>query len=358
MGSVNATGPILIGQVNGPTRVLVLTLHRDGSQYENTSSVIQWPLAGLTQYYPFDSYRLDVSVQDNSLSFSNGTIGAYAHLTIVTSKFCGDNVQTLESTWHLGPQNSTAQSSSPKPVHDEGTVVITKNDQWGLVIMLPIWVALALAGLAFALDLSRLSDRLAILMALFIFAPVYHFTILGQSPPSPIYNLPEAQTTFLMVAILFEAIASVTAGRTFSVIRQVFFDGIAIVGAEVIYVILSGQVFLLGPSPSVVYQSYEVGIGVYFISAVLPLISRSAIAIYTPQRSFFLRVLFLFVPFWAGTVVLLLGFFLFAIVPTTGISWIIGGALILGLYSLLRRSRRIQRIITARGDENQRIGIW
>src|SRR5437867_1529078 len=115
----------------------------------------------------------------------------------------------------------------------------------GWLVMLPIWIALIYVGAMFILEPDKLTDRLSILMALFVFAPVYLFTIIGQSPPSPIYNLSETQLVFLIITILVGGMATLANSRTSSPVWWLRFDGVALIFSEVAYIALTFRFFLL-----------------------------------------------------------------------------------------------------------------
>jgi len=264
---------------------------------------------------------MELSVQDNSIMFPNGTVGMYAELTGVTPRFCGDGAQTLATTWYFqSPTGQVTRSTIPTPAHDQATIVIIKNEQWGWLVMLPIWIALIFVGAMFILESEKLTDRLTILMALFVFAPVYLFTIISQSPPSPIYNLSETQLVFLIITILVGGLATLANTRTSSFIWRVGFDGAALVFSELAYIALTFRLFLLAPVSSWVFYSYQIALSSYAGTAAIALAWRLQLSLQESRRMFFFRLLLNDVAVTAGLLILGWGVVIMLFSPTTGFS--------------------------------------
>lgn len=351
MNSPNATDSVLIGEIDNPgIRSYVLHLFPSGGSYENRTGEIDWELTGTPQNYPFDSYSIQMTVQDNSITFANGTTGAYSRISSADATFCGDNAQGLSSTWHITNfQGTVSQVGVPRPPHDQLTVTIARNEQAGLLIMLPLWLSLAFVGGLFVLEPRKLSQRLSVLMALFVFAPIYLFTIINQSQTPPAYNLVDTLVVFILITIAVEGIGSLVGSQSSSTKTRFYLDGGAVVVSEATYIALTFDTFLALPAPSFwVWVSYFVGISAYAIAGIAPLVWRLG-----TTREFGLRldrllleILLKQVPFWVGSFLALLGAFLLAFAPQTGATWLIVGIVILVATRIVRSLKPIKRILT------------
>jgi len=345
MTSQDGLGQVIVGQVISPTEVATLHLKGTGSQYENVSSILGWALQGRTQDYPFDSYSMGLSVH-TAIMFPNGTVGVYAELSNVTPRFCGDNAQTLGTTWYFqSPTGQVTQSTFPMPTHDQATIVIVKNEQWGWLVMLPIWIALIFVGAMFILESDKPTDRLTMLMALFVFAPVYLFTIIGQSPPSPIYNLSETQLIFLIITILVGGLSTLANTRTSSPVSRVRSDSVAVIFSEVAYFALTFRLFLLAPAPSWVIYSYLIALSSYAATGIIALVWRFHAFSQESWRKFFLRMLLNSVGRPLGLMAFCSGVLIMLFSPITGFPWVAAGLLILTLVHLVKSIKRVKRAL-------------
>jgi hypothetical protein len=332
----NSSSPTIVAQVNGPTQVFVMHLTSTGGlvnnqmQYSNQSNVIEWPSPGRPQDYPFDSYTILLSVQDNSISFPNGTVGTYAALASVKVEFCGESSSTLQNTWHVQGSGATiSQSASPKPSHDQASIVIAKNDQWGLLVMLPIWMALIFVGGAFLLEPTKLTDRLTVVTALFVFAPIYLFSIVSQSPPSPIFNIAETQLVFLISITMLLGISTMVSSLARSPKLHFFSDGVALMISEVLYVALNIPFIMSLPSTSTT-NYYMIGLTCWASLSGAAIVGRGylrrqVLGIRYSGRNFLLQIPLVILPVTAGLIFAGLGVLLALVNLIEGLIWFASG---------------------------------
>lgn len=236
---VNLTNRVIVGQIGGSFIVKTFTMTpppyvTQGTFVGNTSAV-EWPIAGSTQEYPFDSYGDNFTFQINSYQFSNGQVGLVSNVAQREAAFCGPKKASLANIWDL--------TASPVSVTFAGRtytgvrVLLRRNQLLGELLMLPIWAAALFVGASFILDAEELNHRLTIYLSVFVFTPVYLFTILTEAPSGSIFNPPEMQLTFLTLAVAISASISIVSRRLKSTGKRAALEGVTIVVLETFFIL-------------------------------------------------------------------------------------------------------------------------
>jgi len=260
--NVNWTQPYEIVALEGDG-VSTVTLNEISKGYYlgNTPTLIQWPLESADpQDYPYNSYISQFTlIYPPIANFSNPL---FANIT-----FGGTNNPSLKNEWGYVVTNNYSNST----LYHYQSISLQKNTEWPNIIEYPIWFAFAILGACLFLRPRNLSGRLTVLTSLFVFAPIFLFTIQPLIPARGVTSLAENQLLFLIVAVGIVTTATLIEQQINNDIRQLLIDVVAVFVSEVF---LITQIPSSNQSIDEVSNSWNMVLIVFFAVGFLAALAR------------------------------------------------------------------------------------
>ncbi len=198
--------------------------------FSGSTDKIEWSMAGYPENYPFDSYFMNFSL-DLPYYYKGSEIYPSAN-------FEGEKEKTLSSYW-VTINNSKSLPLGIVVGKTEIIVDVIKRWQWGVPIMLPIWISFAFLGASFLIESKDLANHLLITTSIFVFGPIYFFTLNSSIPPRTLFSHEELQLLILMASTGIIGFSNIINSRIISIGRRLLVDTMTISILESVFIYVS-----------------------------------------------------------------------------------------------------------------------
>lgn len=195
--------------------------------YRDVSNKTKWDMVGRPYDYPFDTYYTNFTIV--SIEYVNmNRVQINQKLSGVS--FQGDNTYNQANIWMITEAYTLLPYMNTSKV--EMITRFEKNPQWTVPIMLPVWTAFLFLGASFFIRPKELSSRLAILTAIFVFAPVYLLALQGNIPQRFLLSHLELQLLVLITSTGILGFFSIISNTSITYEKQWLGDFCAILISE------------------------------------------------------------------------------------------------------------------------------
>ena len=230
---VYATNDTIWARVGGMGDLSMQLKKIDTNNYQGVSNITQWGIYGNPEDYPFDSY------------YSNFTITHIDHVWSAeinqewsSISFQGEKTKNLANLWKITEVYAVLPIKYLDPPRLGMVPTFGKREQFGVPIMavptmLPVWIAFAFLGASFFIRADDLANRLLVYTSIFVFAPVFLFSIQPGIPNRLLLSHVEVQVLILISVVGILGIGSMITHRLRNTMKQLYFDLAAIGISEI-----------------------------------------------------------------------------------------------------------------------------
>ena len=267
---IYVTNDTIWAQVGGMGDLSMQLKKIDTNNYQGVSNITQWGIYGRPEDYPFDSYYSNFTIMHIDHVWSAEINHEWSSVS-----FQGEKTKNLANLWKITEVYAVLPTRYLDPPRLGMRPTFEKREQFGVPIMavpimLPVWIAFAFLGASFFIRADDLANRLLVYTSIFVFAPVFLFSIGPGIPNRLLLSHVEVQVLILISVVGILGISSMIVHRLKNTKKQLYFD-LATIGISEILVLSVAFPYLL----------WDTGLSWGIVLIFLPLVALISIEIKT-----------------------------------------------------------------------------